>query len=124
MRIEKPDSRFSIHFEPGVDPLVPDASEAELNVRNLHGYHREHPVFQALMAHPNVKGIVRTLLEQEAILFGEMALSKPPFIGSGKPWHQDNAYFRYAPLESVATAWIALDDATLVFGGGVGSCAP
>ena len=56
---------------------------------------------------------VETLLGHRAILFGEMALSKPPFIGSEKPWHQDNAYFVYVPLESVLTAWIALDDATV-----------
>ena len=39
-----------------------------MNVRKLHGCHREHPVFQALVAHPNVKGIVGALLGQEAIL--------------------------------------------------------
>ncbi len=28
-----------------------------------------------------------------------------------KPWHQDNAYFKYAPLEKVVGFWMALDDA-------------
>ena len=41
-----------------------------------------------------------------------MALSKPPRIGVEKPWHQDDAYFDYLPLESIVTAWVALDDTT------------
>ncbi len=112
-RIQKPGSPFFVHFEPGVDPLALDPAEAELKIRKLHGYHQEHPLFETLVQHPRVKGVVQTLLGEEAILFGEMALSKPPFIGSEKPWHQDNAYFVYAPLTSVVTAWVALDDATV-----------
>jgi hypothetical protein len=113
VRIQRPGSPFQIHFEPGVDPLALDAAEAELKLRKLHGYHQEHPFFEALVRHPKVKGLVETLLGNEAILFGEMALSKPPFIGSEKPWHQDNAYFIYVPLTSIVTAWVALDDATV-----------
>lgn len=112
-RIQRPGSPFQVHFEPGVDPTAVDAAEAELGVRKLHGYHQEHPVFQALVRHPRIKGVVETLLGREAILFGDMALTKPPFVGSEKPWHQDNAYFVYAPLCSVVTAWIALDDVTI-----------
>ncbi len=111
--IRRPGSRFLIHFEPGVDPLALDLAEAELKLRKLHGYHQEHPFFEALVRHPRVKGLVEALLGNEAILFGEMALSKPPFIGSEKPWHQDNAYFIYVPLTSIVTTWIALDDATV-----------
>jgi hypothetical protein len=38
---------------------------------------------------------------------------KPPRVGSEKPWHQDNAYFRVTPLDQVLGVWIALDDATV-----------
>jgi phytanoyl-CoA hydroxylase len=38
-------------------------------------------------------------------------LVKPPFIGSEKAWHQDNAYFSVSPLNQVIGVWIALDDA-------------
>jgi hypothetical protein len=113
VRIQRPGSPFQVHFEPGVDPLALDAAEAELKLRKLHGYHQEHPFFEALVRHPRIKGTVEALLGNEAILFGEMALSKPPFIGSEKPWHQDNAYFIYVPLTSIVTAWVALDDATV-----------
>jgi ectoine hydroxylase-related dioxygenase (phytanoyl-CoA dioxygenase family) len=42
-----------------------------------------------------------------------MALMKPPLKGSEKPWHQDNAYFDWTPLEGILGVWIALDQATV-----------
>ena len=113
VRIQKQGSPAQVHFEPGFDPLAMTAEEAELKIRKLHAYEQEHPVFQSLVTHPKIKGFVETLLGHQAILRGAMALSKPPFIGSEKPWHQDNAYFVHVPLDSVITAWIALDDATV-----------
>ena len=38
---------------------------------------------------------------------------KAPEGGGPKPAHQDNFYFGPTDIEGVATAWIALDDATL-----------
>jgi ectoine hydroxylase-related dioxygenase (phytanoyl-CoA dioxygenase family) len=55
--------------------------------------------------------VVESLIGPNALLFQEMALVKPPFIGSEKPWHQDNAYFSVAPLDAIIGVWIALDDA-------------
>jgi phytanoyl-CoA hydroxylase len=43
----------------------------------------------------------------------DMALIKPPFHGSEKPWHQDTAYFDWTPLGGVIGVWIALDEATV-----------
>ncbi len=113
IQIRRPDSGFGIHFEEGVDLLSIPIEEAELHFRKLHGYHQEHSTFVALTQHPRIKGFIEQILREEAILKAEMALSKPPFIGSEKPWHQDNAYFNWLPLEKVATAWIALDDTTI-----------
>ena len=107
------DTGFGIHFEAGIDPLALSPEEAELKFRKLHGYHREHQTFVDLTRHPRVAGFLAQLIGEEAVLKTEMALSKPPFIGSEKPWHQDNAYFNWLPLEKVATAWLALDDATI-----------
>lgn len=112
-QVVDPDTGFGIHFEAGIDPLALPAEEAELKFRKLHGYHREHQTFVDLTRHPRVAGFISQLIGEEAILKAEMALSKPPFIGSEKPWHQDNAYFNWLPLEKVATAWLALDDATV-----------
>jgi len=112
-QVVDPDTGFGIHFEAGIDPLALPAEEAELKFRKLHGYHREHQTFVDLTRHPRVAGFISQLIGEEAILKAEMALSKPPFIGSEKPWHQDNAYFNWLPLEKVATSWLALDDATV-----------
>ncbi len=113
-QVQELDGPFGIHFEPGVEePLSLENAEAELKFRKLHGYHQAHPTFQALVEHPRIKGFVERVLGQKVVLKNEMALSKPPFIGSEKPWHQDNAYFDWLPLEAVATAWITLDDATV-----------
>jgi len=43
----------------------------------------------------------------------DMALLKPPFHGSEKPWHQDTAYFDWTPLGGIIGVWIALDAATV-----------
>ena len=114
VQVINPDSGFGIHFEAGLDPLALSVEEAELKFRKLHGYHQEHPVFVKLaLDHPYIIGIMRQIIGEDVALKAEMALSKPPFIGSEKPWHQDNAYFDWLPMEKVATAWIALDDATV-----------
>jgi len=113
VRVVKPSSGFGIHFEAGLDPLAITPAEGELKFRKLHGYHQEHPALEALVEHPRIGGFMEKFIGQEVVLKGDMALSKPPFIGSEKPWHQDNAYFDWLPLELVGTAWIALDDATV-----------
>lgn len=111
-QVVKPDTGFTIHFEAGVDPSSLEAEEAELKFRKLHGYHQEHSTFVHMAhEHPRFRDCIGQLLGEEAILKADMALSKPPFVGSEKPWHQDNAYFNWLPLEKIATAWIALDDA-------------
>ena len=113
VQITKPGTDFNIHFEANIDPLAVPVEEAELQYRKLGDYDQQHDVFTALVAHKRVKGFLEQLIGQEVILKNSMALAKPPFIGSEKPWHQDNAYFNYVPLELLATVWIAIDDATL-----------
>ena len=114
VQVIDPELNYGIHFEAGIDPLSMDPWVAETKFRKLHGYHQAHPVFVHIATeHPNIVGPMAKVIGEEVILKAEMALSKPPFIGSEKPWHQDNAYFNWLPLEKVATAWIALDDATI-----------
>ncbi len=113
IQVVDPDSGFGIYFEEGVDPLALSPEEAETKYRKLSGYHQEHPALVALVKHRRIKGFVEQLLGEESVMQADMALCKPPFIGSEKPWHQDNAYFNFLPLEKRATAWVALDDATI-----------
>lgn len=113
MSLLAPGTGFGIHYEPGINPMDLTLEEAEAKFRKAHGYEDQHPVFQKLVAHPRSQGFVSQILGEDAVLKNTMALSKPPFIGSEKPWHQDNAYFNWLPLEKLATVWIALDDATV-----------
>jgi phytanoyl-CoA hydroxylase len=111
-RVAHPEGDCAIHFEAGVAPAALSLDEAEIKFRKLHGYHRRHPFFTALVDHTRLRGFLGQIVGQEMLLKDEMALSKPPYIGSEKPWHQDNAYFDWLPLDQVGTVWIALDDAT------------
>jgi len=107
--------KFWIQFEPSYTPDEdqPIAS-LELKVRKIAGFHKSHPHFEYLaLSHPHIQGVVSSILGASPILFQEMALIKPPFIGSEKPWHQDDAYFSFVPLGQILGCWIALDDATI-----------
>jgi ectoine hydroxylase-related dioxygenase (phytanoyl-CoA dioxygenase family) len=57
--------------------------------------------------------MVEQLIGRPVRLYADQALLKPPFVGSSKLPHQDNAYFRVVPDEAVITCWCALDEATL-----------
>ena len=114
IQVIDPDGGWGIHFESGIDPLALPNEEAELKFRKLHGYHQAHPAFiHMALEHQNILGTMGQVIGEDVALKAEMALSKPPFIGSEKPWHQDNAYFNWLPLEKVATAGTARDDATI-----------
>jgi phytanoyl-CoA hydroxylase len=56
---------------------------------------------------------VHDIIGKGARMIQDMALLKPPFRGSEKPWHQDAAYFDWTPLNGIVGAWIALDQATV-----------
>ena len=103
-----------VQFEPGYDPQPGGEDEWELHVRKLMNYDRELPAFENIAhGHPRLSQLLEAILGPAPHLFQSMALIKPPFIGSEKPWHQDNAYFNVTPLDAVVGVWIALDDATV-----------
>jgi phytanoyl-CoA hydroxylase len=113
---ESPDARrFFVQYEPGYRfDARSTVADLELKVRKLMWFTDQHPFFDSLVnSHPVIRPVVETLLGEQALLFQDMALVKPPFIGSEKPWHQDNAYFEVAPLTATIGVWIALDDATV-----------
>ena len=107
------DGGVSMTLERGFDPAGQTPEEIEMKVRKYWGFVREAEIFQRMVSPGSrLHGVVGSLLGPDSILFQEMALVKPPLIGSEKPWHQDNAYFSYAPLDAILGVWIALDDAT------------
>ncbi len=71
------------------------------------------PVFREHATNPALLDLVEDLIGAPLSLYADQALLKPPFVGSEKLPHQDNAYFRVEPADAVVTCWCALDDATM-----------
>lgn len=110
--LQDPATRFFVQFEAGFDPLAVPFEEAEPVYRKTGNFVQAHPAFAALARDRRIVSALEGLVGKDPILFQNMGLAKPARIGGEKPWHQDNAYFRFAPLEAIAGVWIALDDAT------------
>lgn len=111
---KRANSSSLIQLEPGFDPAEHTPEEMVGHVRKFMWFCSEDEVFQRLVSPGSrLHGVVSSLIGSDPILFQEMALVKPPLIGSEKPWHQDNAYFSVSPLEQVIGVWIALDDAAV-----------
>ena len=109
---KRPGSRSMLQVEPGFDPGGKSPQEIELMVRKFMWFCTEDPVFEEMVCPAGrIHRIVEGLLGADPILFQEMALVKPPLIGTEKPWHQDNAYFSVEPLDAIIGVWIALDEA-------------
>jgi phytanoyl-CoA hydroxylase len=102
------------------EPAIKDAwpsytpDEKAAATRKLFRFIEFEPRLKALaLEHPAVQAILTRLLGGEApVLIQDMALLKPPHIGTEKPWHQDMAYFTWGPPEKIIGVWIALDAAT------------
>lgn len=107
-----PDSRFKIQFERAAMPEGDADPDLELKVRKLHDFVGvdDNLTFLA-KSQERIQGVLSGLIGRNPLLMQDMALVKPPFYGSEKPWHQDDAYFKVAPLEAVCGVWIALDEA-------------
>jgi phytanoyl-CoA hydroxylase len=94
--------------DPGSRPDRP-----ELRARKLWKFAGADAVLGRAVAAPRITAILDQLIGPGARLIQDMALMKPPHRGAEKPWHQDNAYFDWAPLDGVLGVWIALDPATV-----------
>lgn len=102
---------FAMHLEKGCEPDLNHPEEIEPMVRKFSSYQDETRLFHELYTtHPKVQGVVQSILGAEVELYQAMALIKPAFHGSEKPWHQDNAYFSVEELDGILGTWIALDD--------------
>jgi phytanoyl-CoA hydroxylase len=108
---------------PGFDGLQPEPEMkdrwAEMTpderagaARKLWLFAAHEPRLGALTRHPALHRILERLIGEPCRLIQDMALLKPPLIGSEKPWHQDMAYFGWSPPERIVGVWIALDPAT------------
>ena len=89
------------------------AADPELRIRKLARFVKADPRLAAAADHPNVHAVLDQLIGPGHRLIQDMALMKPPHRGAEKPWHQDNAYFDWTPLDGILGVWIALDEATV-----------
>ena len=97
---------------PGSAPGIPTASWRTV-LRKLDNPHAHRPaVQQSWSSDPRLVGRVESLLGPGVSVYFSQIFFKPPEGGGPKPAHQDNFYFGPTDIEGVATALIALDDAT------------
>jgi phytanoyl-CoA hydroxylase len=88
------------------------AGELQDKIRKFGEFTAASPALLRAAMSANVHRALDQILGVGRLLFQEMALVKPPRIGSEKPWHQDAAYFRTSDPNLIVGAWIALDPAT------------
>jgi phytanoyl-CoA hydroxylase len=101
-----------IGIEPAIDPASVKLAEREDRIRKFARYIDDSPALHAAAMSRKLHLALDQLLGQGRVLFQDMALIKPPRIGSAKPWHQDAAYFRVSDPSLIVGVWIALDPAT------------
>ena len=106
-----PARETQLMFESAVKLEGLSAEERELRIRKFMDFCMEAPALRAAAMSRRLHLILDQLLGQGRVLMQEMALVKPPHIGSEKPWHQDAAYFRVTDPGLVVGVWIALDPA-------------
>ena len=83
----------------------------EKTVRNLWRLEKYNAWFRELGEREDIKALIAPLVHGEPLLVGVETFNKPARIGSGVPYHQDNAYFCQTPPDML-TVWIAIDAVT------------
>lgn len=83
----------------------------EETVRNLWRLEQHNAFFRQLGERADIKAIIAPLVHGEPVLCGVETFNKPARVGSGVPYHQDNAYFCQTPPDML-TVWIAIDAVT------------
>lgn len=94
--------------------LPADAATREADgqtVRNLWRLERHNLKMRALAERPELRALISRLVRGEPVLAAVETFNKPARVGSGVPYHQDNAYFCQTPPDML-TVWIAIDPVT------------
>lgn len=94
-------------------PLDASTMEADgKTIRNLWRLEVHSAYFKKLALQPEIINLIAKLVGDDPILVGVETFNKPAFIGSGVPYHQDNAYFCQTP-PNMLTLWVAIDKVTV-----------
>ncbi len=81
-------------------------------IRNLWRLHLHNEYFRNLGQHQEIIDLIAGLVHGEPVLEGIETFNKPARVGSGVPYHQDNAYFCQTPPDML-TLWVAIDPVTV-----------
>ncbi len=111
-----PAAETKLMYETGIDITGMSPGEREYAIRKYMDFCGDSAALKAAAFSRRLHLVLDQLLGQGRVLFQEMALVKPPRIGSEKPWHQDAAYFRIKDPGLVVGVWIALDEASAMNG--------
>lgn len=94
--------------------LPADAKTTEKDsktIRNLWRLELYNKYFQELAESEEITSLISKLVNGKPILAAVETFNKPALVGSGVPYHQDNAYFCQSPPDML-TLWIAIDPVT------------
>lgn len=80
-------------------------------VRNLWRLEEHNEFFRKLAEREEITSLVGKLVGGVPVLSGVETFNKPARVGSGVPYHQDNAYFCRTPSDML-TVWVAIDPVT------------
>jgi phytanoyl-CoA hydroxylase len=83
----------------------------EKTVRNLWRLEEHNAFFRELGERADIRAFIAPFVHGDPVLAGVETFNKPARIGSGVPYHQDNAYFCQTPPDML-TVWIAIDAVT------------
>ena len=99
-------------YENGYDPAALGVEERESYIRKYMDFTQDAPALHMAAMNRRLHRRLDQILGTGRVLFQEMALIKPPRIGTEKPWHQDASYFRVTDPGLIVGVWIALDPAS------------
>lgn len=94
--------------------LPADAKTTEKDsktIRNLWRLELYNKYFKELAENDEIISLISKLVNGKPILAAVETFNKPALVGSGVPYHQDNAYFCQTPPDML-TLWIAIDPVT------------
>lgn len=85
-------------------------AEGRVAPRKVNEPFKKSEMYKNFLACKNLQTLLTALIDDDVCLVEDQIFLKPPLIGSEKPYHQDNEYFKCTPADKIITAWIALDD--------------
>lgn len=101
-------NRYVAEIAPHVPPEDRVLEADGKSVRNLWRMEKHSPFFAELAGRIEIIDMVSGLVHGKPVLMAVESFCKPARVGSGVPYHQDNAYFCQSPPD-VLTLWVAVD---------------